>query len=1129
MPACPNCGQDNPDRARFCLSCGTALGAPASSTAVEERKIVSILFADLVGFTDRSDRADPEDVRAALWPYHAMLKREIERFGGTVEKFIGDAVMAVFGAPVSREDDAERAVRAALRILEDLPALNEEHEGLDLAVRVAVNTGEGLVNVTARADRGETLVTGDVVNTASRLQGVAPVGGLVVGEATHRATRDLIEYESLDPVSLKGKAEPVPLWRAIRARAGFRRGVDATAATPFVGRELEQALLQQAYLRSVRERAVQLITVTGEPGVGKSRLIHEFFRFIDDQPDIVWWRHGRCLPYGEGVSFWALGEIVKSQAGILESDGPDEVSAKIAGAVALVVDESDRDWVAARLAPLVGIGTEVPADRGELFAAWRSFLEAIASTRSLVLVFEDLHWADDAMLEFVEHLVDWSSGVPILVLCTARPELYERHAGWSGGKRNAVTIALSPLTSEESDELISALLGDGELDAEVRKSLIDRSGGNPLYAEEFIRMVAERTSSNGNGATDVAVPETVHALIAARLDTLPSERKAILHDASVVGRVFWAGAVAHIGGIGEAGVREGLHDLSRKELVRPVRGGSVKDEAEYSFWHALVRDVAYGQIPRGPRSQKHRAAAEWIERFAGERVADHAEVLVHHYREAASLARAAGFEADAAELDRKRLTYLVMAGDRTVHLDPRRAQAYFAEALELCPADDPTRPDVLARAAESAHDWGDLDAAERLGREAVAALRAAGRDLDEAAAIMVLDDVYWLRGVIKEELLERALSLLEQRPTTPALARLHGVIGFREAQRADAEKGMRWLDKAVALAEEVDRTEVWVRILTHRGGTRVMLGDLGGLDDLRRGALMGTESGLASRATQVAYNNWADLTWKALGPAASIDIYRKAIEFGERRGLTQPTEWSRSEMTRPLYEAGEWDAVLAEADVVLDPASRLQQNRSQGMLFAAIYRARVLALRGSTDDLVAGFLPRAREVGDHQIQVPSLIAASTIEMLRDRTEAALGHLDEFERVIGRRPDWLATELCEAVRIAIWAGDVDRAARMLSTMRSAPERDRCAGAGARAAIAEATAGGDEAARLYAEVAAGWERFGHVVEQGHALLGQGRCLTAAGDRTTAPAPLTRAREIFALLGAATSLAEADALLR
>jgi class 3 adenylate cyclase/tetratricopeptide (TPR) repeat protein len=1129
MPSCPNCGQENPDHARFCLSCGSALGVPAPQ--VEERKIVSILFADLVGFTARSDQADPEDVRAALRPYHAMLKREIERYGGTVEKFIGDAVMAAFGAPISREDDAERAVRAALRIVEEIPVLNEEHQGLDLAVRVAVNTGEGLVNVAARPEHGESLVTGDVVNTAARLQTVAPVGGVVVGEATQRTTRDLFEYESLDPASLKGKAEPVPLWRAVRARGGYRRGIEASDATPFVGRELERTLLQQAFLRTIRERAVQLVTVTGEPGVGKSRLIHEFFRFVDDRPDLVWWRHGRCLPYGEGVSFWALGEIVKSQAGILESDGPREVTEKLAEAVMLAVENpADREWVVSRLGSLVGVATDVPADRSELFAAWRAFLEAMASARPLVLVFEDLHWADEAMLEFIEHLVEWSSGVPILVLCTARPELYEKYAGWGGGQRNAVTIALSPLTPDENDELISALLGGDELDSGVRQSLQDRSGGNPLFAEEFIRLIRERPSANGNGAAQVSVPETVHALIAARLDTLPPERKTLLHDASVVGRVFWAGAVAHIAGIGQTDVRAGLHDLSRKELVRPVRGSSVKDEAEYSFWHALVRDVAYGQIPRGPRSQKHRAAAEWIERLAGERVADHAEVLVHHYREATSLARAAGLQAEVIELDSRLRTYLVMAGNRTAQLDARRAHAYFAEALDLYPKDDPERPAIIARAAQAAYEWGDFDIAERLAGEAAEAYRAAGDEKEEAAILIVLDDISWLRhGTRRKTLIERARSLLERHAPSAELARVQGVIGYKAVLGGDLEEGIRWLDTAVRLAETLDQKELWARVLLQRGPARLELGDPGGADDLREAVRLGLETG-QSRPTEVAYNNLADTLYATEGPSVGIETYRRAIEFGERRGLVQPAEWSASEMTRPLYEAGEWDELLAIADAILSPTSRLQQNRSQGALFASISRARVLARRGSLDeDLVAEFLPRAREVGDLQILIPALVVASVFEAAHNRRKEAVALVEEFEKLTGSRPLWRALELCEAVRIEVWAGLVDRSPRLVEGIRSTTARDRCSAAGANAAIAEATTAPDEAARLYRIAAVEWQRFGHVVENGFALLGEGRCLVKLDLRAEATEPLGRARVIFQRLNAAPLVAEVDALLR
>ena len=352
MQACPNCGEPNAEAARFCSACGASL-RPNSTRAAEERKIVSVLFVDLVGFTARSDHADPEDVRATLRVYHVRLKREIERFGGTVEKFVGDAVMAVFGAPVAHEDDAKRAVLAALRIVESIDELNEERAGLDLSVRAAVNTGEAVVALGARPDLGEGFVTGDVVNVASRLQGEAPIGGIVVGEMTERSTRDEIAYEELPPVTVKGKEEPVALWRALGARGRFGVDVQPGVTTPMVGRENELALLRDLFHRVVREQGAQLVTLSGEPGVGKSRLVREFLGFVDDVDELVYWRQGRCLPYGEGITFWALSEVVKSHAGILENDGPDEAFAKLTQAIWAVVEEdAERDWIRARLAPL---------------------------------------------------------------------------------------------------------------------------------------------------------------------------------------------------------------------------------------------------------------------------------------------------------------------------------------------------------------------------------------------------------------------------------------------------------------------------------------------------------------------------------------------------------------------------------------------------------------------------------------------------------------------------------------------------------------------------------------------------------------------------------------------------------
>ena len=419
MQVCPACGEENPERARFCLACGSAL-AEAAPSAGEERKVVSVLFVDLVGFTSSSDRADPEDVRARLRPYHERVKADIERFGGTVEKFIGDAVMAVFGAPIAHEDDAERAVRSSLRILETIEELREE--GLDVAVRAAVTTGEAVLALGARPERGEGIVTGDGGNTAARLQAAAPVGSVIVDEPTMRSAGSAIAFEPLPPLEAKGKAEPIAVWRATQTRARVGQP-EAATRSPFVGRDHERTLLLETFLRTERESSVQLVTVVGEPGIGKSRLVTELRSALDDRPEIVVWRHGRCLPYGEGITFWALGEIVKAEAGILETDDASEAKAKLDETLAgLVDDEGERAWFSSRLAPLVGAATDgagASAGREETFTAWRRFLEALAARRPCVLVVEDLHWADAALLEFLEHLLDWSMPVPLLLLCIA--------------------------------------------------------------------------------------------------------------------------------------------------------------------------------------------------------------------------------------------------------------------------------------------------------------------------------------------------------------------------------------------------------------------------------------------------------------------------------------------------------------------------------------------------------------------------------------------------------------------------------------------------------------------------------------------------------------------------------------
>ena len=644
MVVCPQCGAENRDGARFCDECAAPLAVEAER-AREERKVVTVLFADLVGFTSRAEQMDPEDVRAVLEPYHARLRAELERRGGTVEKFIGDAVMALFGAPTAHEDDPERAVRAALAIRDSI-----RDEG-DLEVRIAVTTGEALVALGARPAEGEGMASGDVVNTAARLQSAAPVNGILVDETTYRATSQKIDYEQAEPVSAKGKQEPVPAWVALEARSTYGVDIPQAQRAPLIGRERELDVLVDALSRVRAERSPQLVTLVGVPGIGKSRLVYELSQVIENEAELTSWRQGRSLPYGEGVSFWALGEMVKAQAGMLETDSPEEAAGKLARSVRELVDESEADWLARHLGALVGLESEqeLKGDhRAEAFAAWRRFFEALAEERPLVLVFEDLHWADEGLLDFVDHLVDWAGGVPILVVGTARPELLFRRAGWGGGKPSALTLSLSPLDDDETARLLAALLERSVLPAETQTALLQRAGGNPLYAEEFVRMVTDRELLTGEG--ELPLPESVQGIVAARLDALPDEEKTLLQDAAVLGKVFWLGAAAEIAAVDRPAAEEALHRLERKEFVRRERRPSVAGESEYAFRHLLVRDVAYSQIPRARRAEKHRLAGEWIERLG--RPEDHAEMLAHHYSSALELARAAGADTSASRCRR---------------------------------------------------------------------------------------------------------------------------------------------------------------------------------------------------------------------------------------------------------------------------------------------------------------------------------------------------------------------------------------------------------------------------------------------------------------------------------------------
>jgi class 3 adenylate cyclase/tetratricopeptide (TPR) repeat protein len=1150
MPRCPVCGQDNPGGFRFCGACGASLGAAAQAPP-EERRLVTVLFCDLVDFTARADQADPEDVGALLRPYHARQRAEIQRLGGTLDKFVGDGVMAVFGAPVAHEDDPERAVRCALGMLTAIAELNQARPGPALAVRIGITTGEALVRL--GTDEQTESVVGDVVNTASRLQGVAPAGAVVVGEVTFRATRRQFDYEELGPVRVKGKAVPVPVWRLLGARS--RTGIEALGrpGTPFVGRRAELDLLWGEFERTLAQRSARLVTIVGEPGVGKSRFVAELAATVDARPDLVVWRQGRCLPYGDGITFWALGEIVKAQAGILESDGPGQVSAKLRTAVdALVPDPSEREWLRARLAPLVGVADPdaVKPERAELFTAWRRLIEAMASSHPLVLVVEDLHWADPAMLEFLSHLAEHPAGLPLLILATARPELLDRNPGWGEHAPGASRIPLEALSDLDTARLVAALVGRSVLPAEVQALLLERAGGNPLYAEEFARLLADRgvvVDGKVTSIPEIPVPETVQGLIAARLDALDPAVRALVQNAAVVGRVFWPGAVAAMGGAGggsggrkpsppedrDEAVRAGLAELERKQLVHRAGASSVQHQDEYVFWHALVRDVAYAQIPRAGRARRHQAVAEWVEAVAGERVGDLAEVLAHHYGQALAYARAAGEPPERIErLVEPTRRFLILAGDRTVNLDLDRARSYYRQAVELGQPKDPERPHLLIRTGRVAFQSGDYPEAVAAYEEAIEDLRRRGDNQGLGATLGQLATVRWNQGDTRgaNAVLTEAIGLLEGEQPGPELASAYVRMAGDRVISGHAKEALDWADKALALADDLGGLpRLRPRALDARGMARCDLGDFGGMDDLRAGLALGLELG-SGYDTAVIYNNLAEPVWLVEGPEAALAMCADGADFAERRGLSEAAMWLRASTLGMLLDLGRWDEAVALADEAI--AWDLAHGGDYLAIGCRRYITQIFTWQGDVTaarSLATRVLPRAREIDDLQQLVPALVNSARVEHAAGHTATAADLAAEAIQVTGERAGGMRFRgqyLADLIRV-VAGPDPALARELVEEAQTSATRYRLAAATAGAVLAEATSDPEQAATRYAEAADGWKAYGHVLEHALALLGQGRCLARLGDPGAAPA-LRAAADLLTALGARPSAAEARSLL-
>jgi len=714
MTACLTCGSPLPEDARFCPSCGSPT---SQANAGQERKVVTVLFADVTGSTALGERLDPERFREVMQSYGSAMREEIEAEGGIVEKFIGDAVMAAFGVPAAHEDDPERALRASLRMMRRLEELNGDLVrvyDVSLQIRVGINTGEVLAATSP--EPGEAMVTGDAVNAASRLQGVADPGAIFVSQRTADAVRGF-SFEDRGLHELKGKRERVRAFRLVEETGLGSRGVPGLSA-PMVGRDTELEVLRSVYERVVGERRPHLVTLYGDAGVGKSRLTGEFLAWAEtsEPPPLV--LRGRCLPYGDGITYWPLAEILKGHAGILDSDPPELAVEKVRKTGRdLLTQEVATDPARSTAALAYTVGLEDPevsfADAGprevrdELHAAWRSFFTALSLSGPVTVVIEDIHWADPVLLDLLDELAEQSEG-PVLFLCPSRPDLTAKRPSWGGGRRNMSSLALDPLSSNEAERLVRLLLTVDDLPSSVHRRILERAEGNPFFLEEIVRRLIDggllRREGDRWRATvgieEVDIPDTVQAVLASRIDLLDAGDKRLLQAASVVGRVFWTGPITELTGVSGSDAGDAFRRLEERELVSSRAGSTLSGQREYIFKHVLTRDVAYESLPRRDRADAHSSVAGWLERTAGERAGEFAELLAYHYATAAGLAGETGDEPNG-DLRSAAVRWLLRASATArLRLVPRKAARLAEDALAFA-AGDLERTDALESLAEA--------------------------------------------------------------------------------------------------------------------------------------------------------------------------------------------------------------------------------------------------------------------------------------------------------------------------------------------------------------------------------------------------------------------------------------------
>ena len=925
--ACPACGAATDPGDRFCGECATplspgvspAVGAaspsgglaqpvagagPGSAQPSAERRLVTVVFADLVGFTPYAEARVAEEVRETLSRYFDLASEIVRRYGGTVEKFSGDAVMALWGAPTAREDDAERAVRAALDLVDAVGIL-----GPGIAARAGVLTGDAAVTLGA-SNQG--LVAGDLVNTAARLQSVAPSGSVLAGEATMRAASAAIDFEAAGDHVLKGKAAPVPAWRALRVAA--QRGGQGRSdlpEPPFVGREEELRLLKDLITATGRDRRTRLVSITGPGGIGKSRLAWELEKYIDGISETIWWHRGRSPSYGEGITFWALGEMVRRRCGLLEDADEATTRERVRETVArFVPGDEDRRWVEPALLTLLGLEPAPSGGRDVLFAAWRIFFERIAEGGTTVLLFEDLQWADTGLLDFIDHVLEWSRGVPLLVVTLARPELFDRRAGWGAQVRNLTKLDLEPLGVEAMRALLNAFVPG--LPAAAVDSILSRADGMPLYAVETVRSLVADGRLVRDGAVyrpvgelgALAIPETLRSLIASRLDALDPADRSLVADASVLGQTFSLAGLAALSGVGDAELEPRLRLLVRRQMFDLEMDPRSPERGLYAFVQALIREVAYGTLAKRDRRARHLAAARYYEALGDDELAG---ALANHYVSAHE-ASTEGPEADAVAVQAR--IALSGAADRAATLGSNdQAVAYLRSAIALT-TEPAARAELLLRAGQTATRATRYQESLAMVREALDLATDAGDPVLQSRAGAALGEAFIDAGDSSSavEALEAAEAVFPSDGPRAVQAEVLTHLSRAYMRINDPRRSVEAADRALELAEALDLTRLIAEALDNKGSSLGYLGRGKEAEALLEGAVKVARAGGHVAAEIRALTNLGASVDTA---TRGLEANRASAQLARRVGNASLARWAEDMIRWFAYAVGEgWDEAI---------------------------------------------------------------------------------------------------------------------------------------------------------------------------------------------------------------------------